>query len=85
LTYTEAQKEAIGKIRQDITSRKAMVIKVNKLTQSQKDAMLTGYRRIEYALIFRELTPAQQKQISTRMHARRVAEQAAQTTQAPSR
>ncbi len=85
LTYSDAEKEAIGKIRQDIASRKATVLKDDKLTESQKDAMLTGYMRIEYELIFKELTPAQKKQVSTRMHARRAADQAAQTTQAPSR
>jgi hypothetical protein len=85
LTYTDAQKEAIGKIRQDIASRRATVMKVDTLTESQKDAMLTGYARIEYELLFKELTPAQQRQVSTRMHASRAAEQAAQTKQAPSR
>jgi hypothetical protein len=85
LTYTDAQREAIGKIRQDIASRKATVLKADKLTESQKDAMVTGYTRIEYELIFKELTPAQQKQVSIRMHARRAATQGAQTTQAPSR
>lgn len=85
LTYTDAQKEAIDKIRQDIASRKATVLKADKLTQSQKDAMLTGYTPIEYELIYKELTPAQRKLVSTRMHARRTAEQGTQTTQAPSR
>jgi hypothetical protein len=85
LTYSDAQKEAIGRIRQDIASRKAMVLKDDKLTESQKDAMLTGYTRIEYGLIFKQLTPAQQKEVSAKMHARRAADQAAQTKQVPSR
>ena len=85
LTYTDAQKEAIGKIRKDIASRREMVLKADKLTDSQKDAMMTGYTRIEYGLIFKELTPAQQGQVSTRMHALRAAQQAAQKTPAPSR
>ncbi len=84
LTYTDVQKEVISKIRQDITSRRAAVLKDDKLTQEQKDAMLTGYTRIEYGLIFKELTAEQKKQVSTRMHARRAADQAAQKTQAPS-
>jgi hypothetical protein len=85
LTYTGEQKEAISKIRQDITSRKAAVLKDDKLTQSQKDAMLTGYTRMTYSLIYKELTPEQQKQVSARMRASRASEQAAQKTQAPSR
>ena len=85
LTYTDEQKEAIIKIRKDIASRKAAVLKDEKLTQSQKDAMLTGYSRIEYGLIYKELTHEQQKQVSARMRALRASDQGAQDTQAPPR
>ena len=85
LTYTAEQKEAISKIRQDIASRKAAVLKDDKLTHDQKDAMLTGYTRMEYSLIFKELKPEQQRQVSTRIHARRASDQAAQKSQAPTR
>lgn len=74
LTYTDAQKEAIGKIRQDIAARKAAVVKDNKLTAEQKDGMLTGYTRMQYSLTFKELTPGQKKLVSTRMHASRPAD-----------
>lgn len=85
LTYTDEQKEAINKIRQDIASRKATVMKDGKLTNDQKDAMLTGYLRIEYGLIYKELTPEQKKQVATRMHAHRASNQAAEQTHAPAR
>lgn len=75
LTYSNAQKEAIGKIRQDIASRKEAVVKDNKLTPEQKDGMLSGYTRMQYSLIFKELTPGQKKLVSTRIHASRAAEQ----------
>ena len=75
LTYTDTQKAAIGKIRQDIASRKEAVVNDNKLTPEQKDGMLSGYTRIQYNLIFKELTPEQKKLVSTRMHASRAAEQ----------
>lgn len=76
LTYSDAQKEAIRKIRQDISDRKAVVQKDSRLTDDQKDAMLTGYTRIEYNLIYKELTPEQKKHVSTRMHASRATDQA---------
>ena len=85
LTYTNEQKEAISKIRQDIASRKAAVLKDGKLTEDQRNAMLTGYTRIEYGLIFKALTPQQQGLVSTRMRARRASDQAAQKAQAPAR
>ena len=69
LTYTDKQTEAISKIRQDIASRKSAVLRDHKLTPEQKDAMLTGYARIEVGLIYKELTPGQKKQVSTRMRA----------------
>ena len=85
LTYSDEQKAAISKIQQDIASRKAAVVKDEKLTADQKDAMLTGYTRMEYSLIYKELTPDQKKQVSTRMRAHRASNQAAQKTQTPTR
>lgn len=83
LTYTENQKEAIRKIRQDIASRKAAVLKEDKLTQDQKDAMLSGYTRMEYILIFKALTPDQKKQVSARIRDLRAQDQNSQKTMAP--
>lgn len=85
LTYTAEQKEAISKIGQDIESRKAAIRKDAKLTDDQKNAMLTGYTRIQYGLIFKELTPEQKKLVSTRMHALHPSGQTAEKTQAPAR
>lgn len=85
LTYNDEQKKAISKIKQDIDLRKTAVMKDDKLTSDQKDAMLTGYTRIEYGLIFKALTPGQKKQVSERMKALREADQAAQKAQAPAR
>lgn len=75
LKYSDAQKEAIGKIRQDIASRKEAVEKDTKLSPEQKDGMLTGYTRMQYSLIYKELTPEQKKLVSTRIHASHPAEQ----------
>jgi hypothetical protein len=47
--------------------------------------MLNGYMRIEYNLIYKELTPEQKKLVSSRMRALRASEQAAQKMQAPQR
>lgn len=85
LTYSDVQKKAICKIQQDIQLRKTAVLKDEKLNSDQKDAMLTGYTRIEYGLIYKELTPEQKKQVSNRMKALREADQAAQKAQAPAR
>jgi len=85
LTYTEQQKATIDKIQQDVASRKAAVLKADKLTDAQKDAMLTGYTRMKYGLIYKELTPAQKKQVSIRMRALRDSNEAARKTQAPAR
>ena len=85
LTYTDKQNEAINNIRQDIASRKAAVMKDTKLTSDQKDAMLTGYTRMQYALIYKQLSPMQKKQVSTRIHANRAADQAAEQAPAPAR
>jgi Spy/CpxP family protein refolding chaperone len=83
LTFSDAQKQAIAKIRDDIDSRKKIVLTSDKLNADQKEAMLTGYTRIEYSRIYEELTPEQKKLVSTRMHARRAADPTAQKRQVP--
>jgi Spy/CpxP family protein refolding chaperone len=85
LTYSDEQKEAIRKIREDIESRKGTVVKDDKLSPDQKDALLSGFTRMEYTRIYEELTPEQKKLVSTRMHARRASGQDAQKTQRPPR
>ena len=79
LDYSDEQKTQIAKIRQDAASRKQAVTKDDKLSAEQKDAMLTGYTRLEYSSIYRVLTPEQRRQVGMKIRARRLAEHQAQT------
>jgi Spy/CpxP family protein refolding chaperone len=83
LDYTPEQKAQIDKIHRDAETRRAAVAKDDKLTQEQKDAMLTGYTHLEYGSIFKVLTPDQQRQVRDKVRARKAADQAAQKKQAP--
>ena len=83
LNFTDEQKAEIDKIRLDTKSRKELVAKDEKLTADQKDAMLLGYTRLEYGMIYRVLSPEQKKEVNQRNRARRAADQAAQAKQAP--
>lgn len=82
ITYTDEQQIAIRKIRQDLAARKSAVLKEDKLSQDQKDAMLNGYNRMEYILIYKNLTNEQKKQVSARIRALRASDRA--TQKAPS-
>ena len=84
LTYTDEQKTEIAQIRRDANSHRDAVLKDDKLTADQKDAMLLGYTRIEYGQIYKVLSPEQQKQVRHRISARQEADQAAKKKQ-PSR
>jgi hypothetical protein len=75
LSYTDEQKAEIEKIRQDTKLHRDAVEKDDKLTADQKDAMLVGYNRLEYGMIYKVLTPEQKKQVREKIHARRVADQ----------
>jgi Spy/CpxP family protein refolding chaperone len=77
LQCSDEQKAEIDHIRQQTKSHKDAVLKDEKLTADQKDAMILGYTRIEYGEIFKVLTPEQQKQVRKRISARRAADQAA--------
>ena len=77
LQYTDEQKAEIGKILQELKSRREAVIKAEKLTADQKDAMLSGYTRIEYGEIFKVLTPDQQREVQKKARARKAAALAA--------
>ena len=76
LTYTDEQKEAIDKIRKETASHKEVVMKDTKLNADQKDAMLTGYDRLEYGSIFKLLTPNQQRQVQMKLHSKQGVDQA---------
>jgi len=79
--FTDEQKTEIDKIRQDTKSRKEAVVKDQKLTADQKDAMLLGYARLEYSQIYKALTPVQRKEVQQRIRARRAEDPAAQKKQ----
>jgi Spy/CpxP family protein refolding chaperone len=83
LNFTNEQKAEIAKVRLDTKSRKEVVAKDEKLTADQKDAMLLGYTRLEYGMIYRVLSPEQKREVSQRNRARRAADQAAKAKQAP--
>jgi len=83
LDYTDEQKAAIAKIRQDAETRRTVVAKDDKLTSDQKNAMIEGYTRMEYGEIFRVLTPTQQKLVRQRLAERRAADQKAHKKQPP--
>jgi hypothetical protein len=83
LQYTDEQKAAIDLIRQQTKSHKEAVLKDEKLTADQKEAMILGYTRIEYGQIYKELTPEQKREVRKRNSARRAAEQAEKNKQSP--
>jgi len=77
LNYTDEQKAQIEKIRQDTKAREQNVKNDDKLTADQKDAMLVGYSRMQYGMMYKVLTPEQKRQVQQKIRARRAAEQAA--------
>jgi Spy/CpxP family protein refolding chaperone len=83
LTLTEDQKAKIGEIRQNAKSRVDAVVKNEKLSPEQKDAFLSGYRRMENSEIFKVLTPEQQAEVRKRMRSQRAAEQQQQKRAVP--
>jgi hypothetical protein len=83
LQYTDDQKARIDQIHQDMRTRMDAVVKDEKLTVEQRDAMLAGYRRMERSQVFKVLTTQQQKEVLKRIRARHVAEQEEQKKQSP--
>lgn len=81
LNYTDEQKAQIEKIHQDLLLRQGVIVKDDKLSPEQKDAMLVGYARMEYGQIFKVLTPEQQKQVRQKILARREADRDAKNKQ----
>jgi hypothetical protein len=78
LNYTDEQKAEIAKVHRDMESHKAAIVKDEKLTPDQKNAMILGYTRMEYGRVYQALSPEQQRQVRQRMVARRTADQATQ-------
>jgi hypothetical protein len=83
LNYTDEQQAEIDGIHRETESHKATVAKDENLTADQKDAMILGYTRMEYGLVFKALTPDQRRQVRQRMSARRAADQASQQKAPP--
>lgn len=82
LDLSDEQKTEIAKIRQETEERKTVVAKSATLNQDQKDAMITGYTRLQYSQMFRVLTPTQQKVVRKRVQDQR-GESAKPTKPAP--
>jgi Spy/CpxP family protein refolding chaperone len=83
LKYTDEQKEKIQEIHQNFKSRMDVVVKDEKLTADQRNAMLEGYARMERGQVFNLLTREQQKEVRERIRARRAAEQEAKKQSPP--
>jgi hypothetical protein len=83
LTYSDEQKAKIDEIHQDMKSRMDAVVKDEKLSAEQRDAMLAGYGRMERGQVFKLLTTAQQKEVLKRIRARQVAEPEEKKKQSP--
>lgn len=74
LQFTDDQKAKISQIHEDIKARTDAVVKDEKLSPEQKDAMLQGYQRMERSEVYKVLTPEQQAEVRKRVLARRAAE-----------
>jgi hypothetical protein len=74
LNYTAQQKANIQLIQKNSKMRKDSVLKDEKLSPEQRDAMLQGLERIEHGQIFRALTPEQQAEVRKRILAQREAQ-----------
>lgn len=53
-------------------------MKDTKLNADQKDAMLSGYDRLEYVNIYKVLTPDQRRQVQLKLHPHQAADQGTQ-------
>jgi hypothetical protein len=79
--YTDEQQARIDQIHQDVKSRRDAVVKDEKLTAEQRDAMLAGYQRMERSQVYKVLNSQQRKEVLRRIRARQAAEQAEQNKQ----
>jgi hypothetical protein len=78
LNYSEEQKTEIDQIHRNTKALMDAVAKDDKLSAEQKDAMLQGYKRLEYGRVYKVLTPEQQRQVRQKILARRAEKQTAQ-------
>jgi hypothetical protein len=83
LNLTDHQKAQIDQVHQSIKTRRDAVVKDEKLTADQRNAMLEGYERMERGQVFELLTTEQRKEVRERIRARRAAEQVEQKKHSP--
>lgn len=75
LAFTAEQKAKIAEIQKNMKTRMDTVVKDERLSPEQKEAMLDGYRRMERAQVYKVLTPEQQLEVRKKILADRGAEQ----------
>jgi Spy/CpxP family protein refolding chaperone len=69
LKFTDDQKAKIDEIHRRMSTRKDVVIKSEKLSADQKDAMMAGLGRMERGEIVKLLTPEQQREVLKKVRA----------------
>lgn len=75
LAFTAEQKAKIAEIQKNMKTRMDTVVKDERLSPEQKEAMLDGYRRMERAQVYNVLTPEQQLEVRKKILADRAVEQ----------
>jgi Spy/CpxP family protein refolding chaperone len=83
LNLTDDQKAQVDQIHRSMETRRDAVVKDEKLTAAQREAMLDGYERMERGQVFKVLTAEQRKEVRNRILIRRAAEQAGKKKQSP--
>jgi Spy/CpxP family protein refolding chaperone len=81
LNLTDDQKAKIDQVHRNMKTRRDAVVKDEKLTTDQRDAMLEGYERMERGQVFELLTAEQRKEVREKIRARLAAEKVAQKKQ----
>jgi Spy/CpxP family protein refolding chaperone len=81
LNLTDDQKAKIEQVHQSMKRRRDAMVKDEKLTADQRDAMLEGYERMERGQVFELLTAEQRKEVREKIRARQAAEKVAQKKQ----
>jgi hypothetical protein len=76
LKFTDEQKAKMDEVHQRMALRKDVVVKSDKLSADQKEAMIAGLGRMERGQIVKLLTPEQQREVLTKVHAVQAAAQA---------
>src|ERR1035441_1663347 len=74
LDFTDEQNAELEKIHRESEAQKAAVAKDEKLNADQKEALLTGYARMEYGRRFNVLSPEQRREVRQRITARQEAD-----------